>query len=71
MGKTENGIRYFKCKRCGVDATENVYKWRKKPAHLKNVCFGCIDKRNLAAETARERAQDAGYSLLLDLRHFM
>ena len=67
MGKTitsnnsSGQLRIFKCKSCGKDATENIYKWRKKPQVKKNICFECIDRKRLLAQDARERAHDMGY----------
>ena len=58
---TESGIRSFTCKRCGERATENIYRWRKKPQHLKNVCTKCLEKADLQHRSARERAKDIGY----------
>ena len=62
MGKTVDGVRIFKCKRCGNETHENVYRWRKKPQSMKNVCEKCITKRKLAIQTARERMEDIAYS---------
>lgn len=44
---TESGIRSFTCKRCGERATENIYRWRKKPQHLKNICIKCLETADL------------------------
>lgn len=61
MGETVNGMRLFKCKSCGQNVSENIYKWRKKPQNVKNVCMKCIEQKRLRAQTARERAEDMGY----------
>ena len=61
MGETVNGMRLYKCKRCGNDTSEPIYRWRKKNQNKKNICPGCISKDKLAKQTARERAEDMGY----------
>lgn len=58
---TENGLRVYTCKRCGTRTDENIYRWRKKPQHLKNICIKCLEKVNLQRQSARERAADVGY----------
>lgn len=58
---TKDGLRHFTCKRCGRQKSLNVYRWRKKPQHLKNVCTECLGKAELQRQTTRERAADMGY----------
>lgn len=58
---TEDGLRVFTCKRCGALSSVNIYRWRKKPQHLKNVCTKCLEKADLQYRSARERAADVGY----------
>ncbi len=58
---TENGLRVFTCKRCGERSSVNIYRWRKKPQHLKNVCTKCLEKADLQRLSARERAISTGY----------
>lgn len=58
---TENGLRVFTCKRCGRQESLNVYRWRKTPQHLKNVCTECLKKAELRRQTARERVTDMDY----------
>ena len=62
MGKTIDGFRLYRCKRCGKDTKENIHWWRKKPQEKKNICFECLRKRNLALQTNRERCADRGYT---------
>ena len=62
MGYTENGVRYFKCKRCGCESVENHKQWKKKPQQWKNVCLKCIEDRRIQIQTAHERAEYEGYS---------
>lgn len=68
--RTVNGIRYFTCKICGTETAENIYRWKKKKTHQKNICLTCIEKRKLAIEAARERAQDSGYGYILPTDQF-
>ena len=58
---TQDGLRHFTCKKCGRQVSLNVYRWRKTPQHLKNVCAKCLKKAELQRQTARERAADMGY----------
>lgn len=58
---TENGVRSFTCKRCGERSSVNIYRWRKKPQHLKNICTKCLEKAKLQRQSARECAEDMGY----------
>lgn len=54
MGVTTGNQRSFVCRKCGKAAVEGLYRWRRKPQKLKNVCFECIRR----AETARLDAQE-------------
>lgn len=58
---TQDGLRHFTCKKCGRQVSRNVYRWRKTPQHLKNVCTECLKKAELQRQTARERATDMDY----------
>lgn len=61
MAKTENGIRYYKCKFCGAESREPLHSWKKKPQKDKNVCPWCIERRRVAAQTRIERGKHEGY----------
>ena len=54
MGKTVGFQRIFTCKKCGKEAVEGLYHWKKKSQKDKNVCLSCIRKRELSKQTARE-----------------
>ena len=43
---TKDGARWFTCRRCGLRNCENIYRWKKKPQPMKNICTLCIKKRN-------------------------
>ena len=58
---TQDGLRHFTCKKCGRQESLNVYRWRKTPQHLKNVCTECLKNAALQRQTARERATDMDY----------
>lgn len=60
-GETRDGVRYFTCKQCGLRNAEPVRSWRKKPQKDKNVCLLCIEKRETAVRSARERAYLYGH----------
>lgn len=53
--------RTFVCKRCGNQVTEPYNVWKKKPQKEKRVCEACRKRRELARQTAAERAKYAGY----------
>ena len=54
---TKDGIRWFTCKRCGLRKHEPLTLWKKKKQPMKNICALCIEKEELAHQTARERAE--------------
>lgn len=58
---TQDGIRYFICKSCGLKTAESVYRWRRKKQSEKNICPICLEERSIRAQTARERAEDFGH----------
>ena len=35
---TKDGLRWFTCRRCGLRNCENIYRWKKKPQPMKNIC---------------------------------
>lgn len=51
---TKDGARWFTCRRCGLRNCENIYRWKKKPQPMKNICTLCIEKEELAHKEARE-----------------
>ena len=51
----------FTCKCCGAESREPLRSWKKKPQKDKNVCPWCIERRRVAAQTKRERLDDAAY----------
>lgn len=53
--------RTFVCKRCGQKVTELRSVWKKKPQEDKRVCEACRKRREIARQTAAEKAQHAGY----------
>lgn len=61
MAKTENGIRYYTCKCCGLKMEEPLRSWKKKSQKDKNVCPWCIDRRKIQAQTRAEEARHSGY----------
>lgn len=52
---TKDGARWFTCRRCGLRNCENIYRWKKKPQPMKNICTLCIEKEELAHKEAQER----------------
>lgn len=55
--------RTFVCKRCGNQVTEPRSVWKKKSQKDKRICEPCRKKRELSIQTAREKAQYAGYNI--------
>lgn len=53
---TKDGLRWFTCRRCGLRNCENIYRWKKNPQPMKNICTLCIEKEELTHKEARERA---------------
>lgn len=62
MKTAESNNRTFVCKRCGQKISERRSEWQKKPQKHKRVCNACLRATELARQTARERAECAGYS---------
>lgn len=57
----DNNTRVFVCKRCGNKVAEKRTEWQKKPQKHKRVCYECLRASELARQTAREKAEYAGY----------
>lgn len=60
-GETIDGARHFTCKRCGERIIEPLKSWRKKPQKDKNICQDCLRGREVARQTAREKAYLYGH----------
>lgn len=52
--KTENGVRYFTCKRCGKQIEMPVEEWKKRKQSVKNICKECTEKERLARIERKE-----------------